>query len=104
MARPSSLTSERRDAVERALAAGAPLNIAAASAGVSKRTVSRWLEDGSVARRELSVVPESERDLADDATVQRELLESVFAAASRGEWRAATWILERRWPDRYGRR
>jgi len=86
MARPSSLTDERREAIERALAAGAPLNVAAASAGVAPRSVSRWLTEGRIVRRELSAVPEADApadgDLPDDdEAIQRELLASVLRAA-----------------------
>jgi hypothetical protein len=109
MARPSSLTAERREAVERALAQGAPLTVAAASAGVSPRTVSRWLAEGEVVRRDLVAVPEPEDPaaggaLADDAVgIERALVGAVLTAA-KSDWRAATWLLERRWPTRYARR
>jgi hypothetical protein len=90
VARPSSITDERRDAVERTLAAGAPLRVAAASAGVSARTVSRWLEDGLVVRRSLSAVPDeldASRELPDDdEAIQRELLATVLGAASGIPW------------------
>lgn len=39
MARPTLLTDEVREELEKALAAGAPVRIAAASAGVSTPTV-----------------------------------------------------------------
>jgi hypothetical protein len=112
MVRPSSPTSERRDRIERALAAGAPLNVAAASAGVSPRSVSRWLEQGRIARRYLSAVPEpgaaesapADPGLpADDEAIQRALVGAVLRA-SQNDWRAATWLLERRWPQRFSRR
>jgi hypothetical protein len=110
MARPSSLSVERREAVERALAQGAPLSVAAASAGVSPRTVSRWLAEGEVVRRDLVAVPEPEDPaaaggaLADDAVgIERALVGAVLTAA-KTDWRAATWLLERRWPRRYARR
>jgi hypothetical protein len=107
MARPSSLTAERRDAIERALAGGAPLSVAAAAGEVSPRTVSRWLEEGLVVRRELTAVPEPGAPAValsehDGEAIQRALVGSVLAAA-RHDWRAATWLLERRWPDRYRR-
>jgi hypothetical protein len=109
MARPSSFTAKRGLDVERALAMGAPLSVAGASAGVSARTVSRWLEDGLVVRRELSAVPEpdevsDDRSLpGDDDAIQRALIGAVLNAA-RNDWRAATWLLERRWPERFARR
>ena len=111
MARPSSLTDERREAAERALATGAPLSVAAAAADVSPRTLSRWLEDGLVVRRELVAVPEPGEPSAggggalreDDVGIERALVGAVLTAA-KTDWRAATWLLERRWPRRYARR
>jgi hypothetical protein len=106
MARPSSLTAERREAVERALGAGAPLRVAAASVGVSARTLSRWIEQGHVVRRTLTVVPDSsfEDTLPEnDESVQKMLLGVVLRAAEGGDWRASSWLLRQRWPTRYGR-
>jgi transposase len=109
MARPSALTDERREAAERALAQGAPLSVAAAAADVSPRTLSRWLAEGQVVRRDLVAVPEPSEPAAggalgdDDVGIERALVGSVLTAA-KSDWRAATWLLERRWPKRYGRR
>jgi hypothetical protein len=106
MARPQALTDERRDAIERALAAGAPLSVAAAAGDVSARSVSRWLGEGRVVRRTLSAVPEpdlSGGELVEDEQLQRALVASVLRA-SQHDWRAATWLLEKRWPQRYARR
>jgi hypothetical protein len=105
--RPSTYSAERGEAVERALAAGAPLSVAAASVGVSTRTLNRWLEHGLVARPPLRAVPDDghERELPDDdEAIQKALLGSVLAAARRGDWRASVWLLERRWPERFARR
>jgi len=41
-------------------------------------------------------------ELDEDERVQVELLESVLGAARAGDWRAASWYLSRRWPERYG--
>ena len=106
MPRPPALTDERRDAIERALAAGAPLSVAAAAGNVSSRSVSRWLGDGSVVRRKLSGVPEPDASAGgelDEEQLQRALVASVVRAAQH-DWRAATWLLERRWPSRFARR
>jgi hypothetical protein len=109
MARPSVLTAERREVAERTLAQGAPLSVVAASAGVSPRTVSRWLAEGQIVRRDLVAVPEPIEPAAggalgdDDVGIERALVGSVLTAA-KTDWRAATWLLERRWPRRYARR
>ena len=38
------------------------------------------------------------------ANTESEYLSSVQAAAQMGEWQAASWFLERRYPDKYGKR
>jgi hypothetical protein len=45
--------------------------------------------------------PEMERVLA-EATREERLL-ALVAHAARTNWRAAAWILDRRWPERWGR-
>jgi hypothetical protein len=103
MGRPSSLTAERRETIEAALASGVPLSVAAASVGVSERTVNRWLEDGLVARRRLVAVPEPGGDSADlpgEGTIERAVIGSILKAA-KTDWRAAAWLAERRWPRKY---
>jgi hypothetical protein len=107
MSRPSSLTAERRETIEQALGAGAPIDVAAASAGVSARSVSHWLQDGSVVRRELTPAPEpiGEEVPLTERLAQAEpgLVAAVITAAQRGRWMAAAGILERAWPERWAR-
>ena len=84
------------------------MSVAASAAGVSTRTAFRALEDGRVVRRSLSAVSDDDECdrgdvLEDDETVQRALLGVVLRAAKNGDWRAATWILAKRWPERYAR-
>ena len=87
---------------------GTPVSIAASAAGVSTRTVFRTLEDGRVVRCSLSAVSDDNQPdrgdvVENDETVQRALLGVVLRAAKNGDWRAATWILAKRWPERYAR-
>jgi hypothetical protein len=104
MPRPTIYTAERGEAIERVLAQGAPLTVAAAAANVSSRTVSRWLHEGLVVRRSLSAVQDTgAADIPDnDEAIQRELVGIVMHAAET-DWRAARWLLEERWPGRYRR-
>ncbi len=103
MARPSALTPERQEAVERALQAGAPLTVAAAAGEVSTRTISRWLEEGRVVRRRLSAAPEPEREhmVPHEATAAEpdveKVLVSVVLRAARDDWHAAIALL--RWRE-----
>ncbi|MFS8631315.1 MAG: hypothetical protein LOD92_09215, partial [Bacillales bacterium] len=85
-----------------AIRMGAYIETAAAYAGINKSTLYDWMRRGARAKsgkyKEFSnaiekALAESEmRDLA------------VIAKASQENWQAAAWRLERKFPDRWGRR
>jgi transposase len=107
MGRSTLLTDELRADVERELAAGVPVAVAAQRVGVGRRTLTRWLARGDVVRRRLASAPEPVADIVslDDRLAPAEpgLVAVIFAAAQRGSWTAAAWVLERRWPERCSR-
>jgi hypothetical protein len=78
VARPSLLTRELREWLERELDAGCPQSVAAQRAGIGQRTLERWLAQGKVRRPEPPSPPE------DDS------------------WRIAASMLERAFPERWG--
>ena len=100
MGRPTKLTSEVVDAVTKAIADGVPQRTAAALAGVSESTLQNWLKAGRE-RTTVAFVQFLER-------VKKARAEAVAVAianinrASRRDWRAAAWWLERMHPDQYG--
>lgn len=99
--RPTSLTKERENLLFNALAAGASFETAAAFAGVARSTFQEWLKRGR--RDEQPYAALLER--VDEAVAISEVrdLQRVNLAAET-TWQAAAWRLERRWPERYGRR
>jgi hypothetical protein len=105
MARPSSLSEERRETIERALAQGAPLSIAGAAGGVSARTVSRWLQEGRLARRQLHAAPDPEPTVpGEELDLEKALVAIVLRAARNGSWQAAIALLRWREMRRRSRR
>lgn len=100
--RPEKLTPELQQKIVDAIRMGAYIETAAAYAGINKSTLYDWMKRGARAKsgkyKEFSnaiekALAESEmRDLA------------VIAKASRENWQAAAWRLERKFPDRWGRR
>jgi hypothetical protein len=112
VSRPSALTAELREQVERELADDVPVVVVAQNAGVSPRTVHSWLKAGRVERRrtpepldvDLASAPEDEPTL-DEKLIAAEpgLAAVILAAAQRGSWQAALAILERRLPERWSR-
>jgi hypothetical protein len=78
-----------------AIRLGATYDLAARYAGMSDTTFERWREsDPDFA--------EQVRDAEGAAAVK--WLEKIEDAANNGEWTAAAWKLERRYPHEYGRR
>lgn len=93
--RKTKYTPERVEKILQAIRLGATYKIACAYAGINPDTFYEWLKRH----------PEFA-----DAVKQAEgvgaigWLEKIERAANDGEWTAAAWKLERRYPDDYGRR
>lgn len=109
--RPTVLTDELRETVKQLLASGASLEAAALSAGVSRRTFSRWNAIAREAEEKLDRdEPLTEREVecleflntAEEAraTLKVRLLASLQKGA-QSDWRAALAMLERLWPEEF---
>lgn len=119
--RPTLLTPELRDKICNFVRIGSYIETAVAAAGLSKETFYAWLKDSAhlhtlkrnalengqpfeptddeLALMEFSDALEkamAESELADVAVVKQ--------AAANGEWQAAAWRLERKFPKKWGRR
>jgi len=107
MARPTKLTPAVEERIARAIRAGNYPEVAARHAGVHPSTYYRWLERGGLDGDAPEDDPyrrfraEVERALADAEAAEVAL---IAQAARSGSWQAAAWLLERRHPDRWGRR
>lgn len=102
--RPTSLTPALQSKVISAIKAGAYVETAAAFAGISKDTFYAWLRKGA---KESPGQPYREfSDAVEEAQVFSELndLRVIDQAAAKGQWQAAAWRLERKFPQRWGRR
>lgn len=106
MARPSKLTSGVHDIIVEALASGCYRETAAEHAGIHVATFYRWIEQGEAdiehdrksAHRELcEAIQEAE------AKAELEALQAIKKAGGKS-WQAHAWFLERKKPDRWGRR
>ncbi len=107
MARPTKLTHEVSEKIVRAIRAGNYPEVAARHAGVHPSTYYRWMERGALEGEAPEDDPyrhfrsEVDRAIADAEAAEVGL---VVKAARDGDWRAAAWLLERRFGDRWGRR
>lgn len=130
MARPSKLTPARQRAICEGITSGLPKERAAQQAGVARSTFYDWQERGQTAQtgKYRAFVDAVKKATADSEIT---LLNDVRRAASRGEvireiksqydtdnnkisetifekqiprqWQASAWLLERRFPERWGR-
>ena len=96
------LTQEIIDDIVIALRAGNYLETAAAYVGVSKQTLFNWLRRGARGQERICVEfldsvkkAQAESEIRDIATI---------ITASKTSWQAAAWRLERKHPDRWGRK
>ena len=102
MGRRSKLTPEVQEKICEYVRQGLTYEIAARAAGISESTFYRWRERGERARsgkfREFW-----EALKRAEAEAEQRLVERILAASS-DTWQAAAWMLERRYPDRWGRK
>jgi transposase len=98
MGRRSLLTDEFRARAQGELDTGAALEVVAQRIGVARRTVARWIDEGKLIR------PESPPPaVAVGMLEEPELVGEMVAAARRGQWQAAAWLLERAFPEKWGK-
>lgn len=100
--RPEKLTPELQQKIVDAIRMGAYIETASAYAGINKSTLYDWMKRGARAKsgkyKEFS-------DAIEKALAESEMRDlAVIAKASQENWQAAAWRLERKFPDRWGRR
>lgn len=101
MARRSKLTPSLQAAFLQAVRVGATYKIACAFAGVSEAAFYRWCQLGEGGRSPYKEFVEAVKKTDGLAAVG--WLAKIETAASEGNWQAAAWKLERRYPEEYGR-
>ena len=100
--RPTKLTPDVQETIVDGINAGLTYGMSCARAGVNPATFYRWLEKGETANvgRYSEFCDAVSRAKADSAL---RLLSQITLQAPT-DWRAAAFILERRFPDDYGKR
>ena len=102
MSNATKLTAERQARICQAIQLGAEYAMAAQFGGVDYSTMRRWIVAGDRGRAPYRAFREAVKDAEARAVVG--WLAKIEKAASDGEWTAAAWKLERRYPHVYGRR
>jgi transposase len=116
MARPIKLKPEVQNKIIVAIKAGNYIETAAAYAGISKNTLYDWLKRGErekqrVNKNSKAKIRKLEADFVEFSdAIEKALAEAeirdvtIIAKAAEEQWQAAAWRLERKFPDRWGRR
>jgi transposase len=100
--RPQAYTPAKAARIVAAIKKGLPYKLAASAGGVSYNTFARWRNDGSNPdgpshfREFLNQVRMAEADAAIRFV-------GLIETAAATHWQAASWMLERRYPDLYGK-
>lgn len=104
--RPSLFTEEREAKIIDAIRRGLTYKGAAAYAGISYSTFHRWKTDGKSDFNlgVESVLCEFWKALQEaNGEAQLRFVSNIGDSAGKGDWRAAAWMLERRFPDVWGK-
>ena len=101
--RPCKLTPSIQAAIVASIANGATRQAAADLAGIGAATVREWIARGEGRDPDRPATPELEDFAAEvrraEASLEIRCVETILASDN---WRAAAWLLERRFPDRWG--
>jgi transposase len=105
MARPTKLTAETQEKIVQAIRAGNYIETAAAYAGIDKKSLYTWLKRGNECPTGTNIhakfLQAVEQALA---TAEAQDVLIIGKAAKEGAWQASAWRLERKFPDRWGRK
>jgi len=112
MAGRSKLTDEVWARIQRSVEVGTYAKVAAVAAGISEATYHRWRSQGRQDREQgrRTRVARFDADIeAAEARAEehhiRQITQAAAGARGRpGDWKAAAWLLERKYPERYARR
>lgn len=114
--RPTKLNYEVQEKIIQAIKAGNYIETAAAYAGISKSTLYDWLKRGEREKQRVAKNPsyrirKSEKiyvefsDAVEKALAEAEMRDVLLIGkAAEEQWQAAAWRLERKFPERWGRR
>ncbi len=100
-ARRDKLTPEIQEKVLQAIGLGGTFEVAATYAGIRRETIWRWVKRGEGERSGRYKAFRDAVKAAEGASAVQAL--AAIRAAAKVNWQANAWLLERRFPDQYGR-
>lgn len=104
MAAPSKFTKETTDLLLAGIRAGLPYHLAAEAAGVTYDTFNEWQQGRFPRGADKMLKSEFSEALTRAKGGSALRLVSIIQQQAPTDWRAAAWILERRFPRDFGRR
>lgn len=96
------LTQDVEDRLVEAFEQGATTKLACLYGGISRDTLAEWLKAAAAGDERCQRLAERVRRAEGARAVV--WLRLIQASAAAGEWRALAWLMERLYPDEYGRR
>jgi hypothetical protein len=100
MARPTKLTPDVQQTLALALGEGATVEHACAFAGIAPRTFYHWMERGENGEEAFVQFVQITTRARGRGIVTD--LSTISKAVQAGDWRAAAWRLQHRYPQDYG--
>lgn len=96
--RPSKFTPEMQASLLRAIRRGDHFEDACQAAGLTYTTFREWVVAGDAGEEKFAQFSEAVHKA--EVIAKRRLLKTVRTEANK-DWRPASWLLARRWPDQY---
>lgn len=113
--RPTILTDELQTRITDVIRAGNYIETAASYAGISKNTIYDWMKRGAKERRRIETTGKKPlkkelpflqfSDAIEKALAESEIRDVTrIGQASQTDWKAAAWRLERKFPQKWGKK
>lgn len=98
------LTKEVHETIVKHLKVGAFKSVAAAAAGISDDALAEWIKRGLKGEKAYAAFAKDvQRLVAEDCIRNQAVITAAAMRQTQGDWKAAAWNLERKYPKIYGR-
>jgi len=99
--RKTKLTPELQEEVVKRIRAGNYIQVSCEAVGIGVSTYFEWLKKGEEGKKPYTEFTEAIKKAESEAQVN---YVATVASHATDQWQAAAWCLERRFPDKWGRR
>lgn len=97
------LSPERIETITKAIANGNTHDVAASLGGIAESTFYAWMSRGKEAKKG-QYKQFYDKVKKAEAYAEADRVQRIQKAGRDGDWKADAWYLERRYPDKWGRR